>query len=235
MLLSSQAFSGFLNELSAKDIPAPSTAAEAPAPHTRSQPIRKDVNPHQVARQMQEQSSQIGLALVPEPTVDFSMLEVNPLNSWNSVNNFQVFAVTEISQGPAIDSGVLAGKKSNIIEPGNLREDTTKDLPHTENMPTIRDAEGTIKSATPLVNEDVELDPVAFALFFDSPRSSKTVEEDEQLAIFGNIPLEKVFHRIDLLVEDGDAETVAWARLEEMCFSLDNMCERISAFTSHIS
>src|SRR5437763_10380591 len=51
MLLSSQAFSSFLNELSLNGIPAPATAAASSQP--QPQPTKKDVNPHQATRQAQ--------------------------------------------------------------------------------------------------------------------------------------------------------------------------------------
>src|SRR5256885_6591869 len=66
MLLSSQAFSGFLNELSQNGMPAPSTtAATASQPQSQTQsqaqpqPTKKDVNPHQATRQAQNQQTQV--------------------------------------------------------------------------------------------------------------------------------------------------------------------------------
>src|SRR5882672_1378664 len=105
MLLSSQAFSGFLSELSTSGLPAPTSATTQTSNQPRPQPTRKDVNPHQAARQMHAQQPQIGMALLSESAVNFSVLDT-PANSWNtgiSSNDFQVFALTELPRGPAID------------------------------------------------------------------------------------------------------------------------------------
>jgi len=116
MLLSSQAFSGFLQELSQSGIPPPvqQRPTQQPTPQERpqSQAQRKDVNPHQAARQVQSQQPQIGMALMPETNIDLSLFDTPSWNSGINANDFQVFAVTELPEGPTLDLSV-ATEKSN--------------------------------------------------------------------------------------------------------------------------
>lgn len=233
MLLSSQAFSSFLTELSANGMPAPTTAATVSDP--KPQPNRKDVNPHQVARQLQNQ--QVGMTMVPEPVVDFSSLEVNPSGNWNSalnVNNFQVFAVSEIPEGPAIESEILAGK-SNLIMGCNEVEETTKDLPAIELLPLSKLETQPTDAVTPMINEDVYLDPVAFALFIDTPSTAKIMPLSNAVQESSISLNEKDAPHIDLILKDANSEAISLARLERMCSSLDAIGSRLSTFTSHLS
>ena len=232
MLLSSQAFSGFLNELSQNGMPAPSTAALA-APQPQPQPTKKDVNPHQAARQAQNQQTQVGMTIIPESTLDFSMLESIPTSNWNTglgMNSYQVCAVTEIPEGPAIDIGSLSGKKAHDITTSITS--AVKDYPVLQFPPVIK--QQAFSLPTTEVNKDAELDDVAFTLFVDQPTVSP-------LAIVGQPPKCDLpsSHTLSLsapsTTEDSEVEEDRWPTLENMCSTLDASFENLSTHTSHIS
>lgn len=114
MLLSSQAFSGFLSELSGTAPPSSTGNLQQPQTSLQSQSIPKDVNPHQVARQLQNKQQQIGMAIIPEQSVDFSLVETNPpSSSWNptiGLMNYPVYSLIELPDGPAVDVEILSAK-----------------------------------------------------------------------------------------------------------------------------
>ena len=224
MLLSSQAFSGFLNELSQNGLPAP-TITVAPQPQPLPQPTRKDVNPNQGARQVRNQQMQVGMTMIPETTVDFSMLDSN---NWNSMNSFQVCAVTEVPEGPVIDTSFLSGKNSTFSAP---LSSTSKDCPVLETPPVFQNKNVT-ESAT-IVDPDVELDEVAFTLFVDEPKSANvtSVTVEKQSII---LPSYKSLYP-QFILTDAVSDDQAWATLESMCSALDATCEQLSALTSHLS
>ena len=234
MLLSSQAFSGFLNDLSANGMPAPATTT-APA-QVKTQSHRKDVHPHPAVRQSQGQKAQVGMAMVPESAVDFSMLEIPASNNWNAslgMNNFQVCAVMDVPQGPAVDSALLSGKASNFVE---LRSELAKpkDLPVLESPPFQVDEKLTSAAAT-AINYDVDFDETAFSLFVDSSPAVPSATLPKSIACSGNHQLNEKPSLVNLVIEDSDGDDVTSARLERMCLRLDILCDRISAFTSHLS
>jgi hypothetical protein len=227
MLLSSQAFSGFLSELSTSGLPAPTSVPSQTPTQPRPQSTRKDVNPHQAARQMQTQQPQIGMALIPDSAVDFAILDT-PTNHWNSglsTNDFQVFAVTDLPQGPAIDFTNLSGKSTVVptasgkTEPAHIRERA----PFSCNN---------IAEPIVTVNEDVVLDEEEFTLFFDSP--TVTVSTVLPASVQLSCPLSslKTGLSIELVVRHDEEDPAA--RLSRMCASLDATCDRLASFTSHL-
>ena len=225
MLLSSPAFSGFLNELSANGGSVPSALQKTAAPQqaaSQQPPMRKDINPHQVARQLQNHQ-QVGMVMVPEPTVDISALDLNtPPNGWNSgidMNSFQVFAVTELPEGPTIDLGVLSGKSSTSTE---IKSVASKDIPVLSSIPPQP------KERVEEINVDPEIKlDESLSLFETSPVKSipspqsftpLTVQKPQQ---FG-------------LVTSDSTTTTATAKLEDLCAELDECCARLERFTSHL-
>lgn len=152
MLLSSQAFSGFLQELSQSGVPQQQQQAPTQRPsqsssqdRPQSQAQRKDINPHEAARRLssQQQQPQIGMALMPETNVDLSLYDTP---SWNPValqNDYHVFAVTELPEEPVIDFSHCSGK----IAPNTINVQPAKDLPM---LPQLPDA---VKLATSSENK----------------------------------------------------------------------------------
>jgi hypothetical protein len=135
MLLSSQAFSGFLQELSQSGQPLPQQTRQQPTQEriqTQAQPRtqRKDVGSHDATRQM-SQHAQVGMAMIPETNVDLSLYD----NSWNTAlpsNDFQVYAVTELPEPPVLDLAAVYEKPAPTT-----KSDTSKLLPP---LPTTCDA-----------------------------------------------------------------------------------------------
>jgi hypothetical protein len=233
MLLASPAFSNFLNDLSANGVPSlpeailqPQQALPVPQPQ---QQIRKDINPmHQ--RQMQGETQgnvPANMAVIPE-TDDFSA--VDPSSSWNSGLDFgfntQVFAVLELPQGPAVDhfdADILSGKSSSFVP-------TKSTMPVVEFTPKL-EVPAPAQAAIKLTAEEAA-DP-AFALFADAPSpSSSSDATSSTMQIFGAIPLEKAFARIELVVDheepsNASVSTAAVARFESLCASLDSLSSNI--------
>ncbi|MCJ1359716.1 MAG: hypothetical protein MMC33_009718 [Icmadophila ericetorum] len=242
MLLSSSAFSSFLNELSS-NVPAStnaSTAHSAPAIQQRTRVRqRKDVNPNQ---HIQSQNNlHAGMVLMPDTVMDFSTFQPTD-NAWNigmdfGFNNAQVFSVTEVPGGPAVDTpdfSLLSGKSPDAAEITFSSEDTKDDAPVIERMPLSSEKCGVIILEHFSDEEDFdESDPV-FALYADQP-ASKAVSIEEEYQVFGEIELEKAVARIDLYVYDGiDVSAVAMARFERICSSLDTAGARIESITGHL-
>jgi hypothetical protein len=232
MLLSSQAFSGFLNELSQNGMPAPAATAAAASSQPQPQPTKKDINPHQATRQAQNQPTQVGLTIIPETTVDFSMLDSTSTSNWNAgfgMNSFQVCAVTELPEGPAIDTDFLSGKKSF-----DLTESATsaaKDYPVLQFPPVTRQQDFDLPATR--VDENVEIDEAALTLFFD--QSKTTASAVVERAITSD---EASSHDLSTSVqpgtEDPATEEERWEKLERMCSILDASWEHLSAHISHI-
>lgn len=229
MLLSSSAFSGFLTELSSNGLPTPQQSQQPQASHAKPQPTRKDVNPHHAAQQIQNQP-QIGMAMIPEQNIDFSMLDA-PSNGWNSgMDSYSVFAVTELPRGPAVDTGIMSGKSSNFVEP----KSDVKDVPVVPSLPVIAQAE---EKSEAVEDTSVAFNAQEFPLFADAPPTTMNSSTADTTRIFGNIPTEKALAHIDLTVvsDTVDNDAVASARLERLCARLDATFDRIGAFVSHLT
>lgn len=257
MLLASPAFSTFLNDLSGS-VPSSSAPAQAssspgqtPTMKTEQIPSRphKDVNPHQATRQQarnsQPNDQQVGMILMPEPSADYTAFDTNN-PGWTDNNmdfslyDAQVFAVTEIPEGPSFDqlnSDILSGKSSNIVGPYAANKD---EIPVIELMPSLpSEAENVIEANES--NDDIEFDESdpAFALFADSLSTSQPTPLEPQEQIFGSIGVEKAFGRVELVLEDDlcDDEQVSSAtmeRFQRLCSIMEAASERISAVTSHL-
>ena len=233
MLLSSQAFSGFLNELSQNGMPAPSTIA-AVASQPQPQPTKKDINPHQATRQAQNQQTQVGMTIVPESTVDFSMLDSTPTSNWNTgfgLNSFQVCSVTDLPEGPAIDTDSMAGKKLyDIITKSSTSE--AKDYPVLQFTPIIKQQSFSPPAAD--VSANVELDEAGFTLFVDQPRATHSAIV-KQTSASNCTALHELSATAQPATVEPESEEDRWEKLENMCSILDASCEHLSAHTSHIS
>ena len=257
MLLSSSAFSSFLNDLSTNPTSiasaiTPAPAASAPGQQL-SQNIRKDANPHQRQLQVHAQSSaQVGMTLVPDTAVDFSVFD--PTNAvWGAgmdydFSNTQVFALLELPEGPVMDNvdiGLLSGKSSNTkgsYSNGELKEDT----PIIERMPvTLKKTEDFHDTSDVSQEDELDASNPAFALFIDYPAPitsphSHTVCTESDYRFFGTIEPEKAFARLDLIVneecpsENGVVASAVMARFERLCSEVEAVSQRIAALISHL-
>ena len=253
MLLSSPAFSSFLNDLSANSVPASSTSPPSQADASiqqsqqqQQQQLRKDVNPHQQQMQLQQdESAQVGMVLMPETNMNFSAME--PINSWgigmNYGYNAQVFSVTEIPEGPAAD--LLAGKSQDPV--ARFLTEGKDDRPSIEPIPSaqkVDDNAGKMVEEEAAVDDDVDFDESdpAFALFVDTPTTtSAAMTSESQYQIFGSIGLEKAVARLDLIIEDSSSnskdqsvDSEVMTRFLTICSSLDAASDRIARITSHL-
>lgn len=231
MLLSSQAFSGFLNELSQNGMPAPTTASASSQP--QPQPTKKDVNPHQATRQAQNQPTQVGMTIIPETTVDFSMLDSTPTSNWAAgfgMNSFQVCSVTQLPEGPAIDTEFLSGKKPFDVSKSSTS--AAKDYPVLEFPHIIRQPDTDLPAAR--LDESVELDEGAFTLFFDQPRAPAPAIVERARTIDPMSSNELSAHA-QTVTEEPESEEERWKKLERMCATLDASWEHLSVHTSHMS
>jgi len=221
MLLSSQAFAGFLQELSQSGLPAPNTQtntqqqkqAARPQPQPQSKPRRKDVTSNDASHQMQVQQPQIGMALIPEVPIDLSAFQ--PSNAWMTAlptsSDFQVYAVTELPEAPVLDLDALSGKPDSIFS----RPASAKNVPKLPEWSVSSFKPTETRSSE--VDETVTLDREAFALYFDMPLvSDGSVESTET--------------QDDELSE----EQQAW-ELKKMCNDLDEACARIAKYTVHMN
>ena len=237
MLLSSQAFSGFLNELSASGVPTPSPNDNASQAQAKPKQTRKDINPHEAMRQANQHKPRVATATVSKTPTDFSMLEITS-NTWDTphnMNDFQVFSVTEMPNWPAIDCGYLSGKKSNFVET-ECPFDAVKDIPIIQSSPRIS------ASATPAViidtpDESVDLDEIIFALFFDNGVRSLPVSSAGIDISFDTPLIWKESQPVHLVVgnaDNSDMEILAISRLTSLCAALNATGERLAAWTSHL-
>ena len=155
-------------------------------------------------------------------------------NNWNVGVDFgfnpQVFSVTELPQGPAVDSidvGVLSGKSERCEMPEIFSEKK-------ESVPAIETPPSAIKEEPEFVErDDVELDESdpAFALFADALTISKPSEPIYQ--IFGPIDFEKAVEHFEIVVDDtpsnhdGVVSASTMARFERLCTDLESTSEKL--------
>jgi hypothetical protein len=230
MLLSSPSFSGFLDTLTPNVAVAPQQAAPAPVEQVQveTRQMRKDINPYAAQQQMQNQ--QINLAIIPEHTMDFSMLDLNTDGGFSYQP--QVFSVLEMPE-VAIDTTVLSGKTSNFIGSTFDSDDEKVEIPVIERMPV---KEIIPVEVAPIVDDEFDADPT-FALFSHSVSSSTQSSPKLGLApLFGGIEPEKALARIELVdaAEMEIKEAIAAVRIERLCSSLDDVAARLESMTLHL-
>jgi hypothetical protein len=218
MLLSSQAFSGFLQELSQSGLPPPNLQKNMQQPkpvqtqpQSQPQPMKKDVSSNAASQQ-----PQIGMALIPETPVDFSVLQ--PSNGWMNVlptNDYHVYAVTELPTPPMLDLESLSGKTSSTK--GSSK--ASKEVPRLPELPPP------MVTSTPVevskVDESVTLDPDSFALYFNSSDSDIHCSSEGEYST-----LAEEYANI--------SEEECMANLKKMCGDLDDSCVKLAKFTSHM-
>lgn len=235
MLLSSPSFSDFLDRLSSNPHQLPSAQPSQPQHEQRQLP--KDVNPYNG----RSSNQQIGMAMIPEQTMDLSMLNLDSADSFNFQP--QVYAVLETPEPAVIDTSVLSGKTSNFVG-AQLDADEKIEMPVIEKAPVApaQQPKSVEAVATPVVDEDFENDP-AFALYHDIPAAEEheaPVELDTQgfshADIFGGIEPEKVLARYELVdaTEEEATATLAMARVQRISASLESVATRLEMLTVNL-
>ncbi|OAA71271.1 bZIP transcription factor, bZIP-1 [Cordyceps fumosorosea ARSEF 2679] len=226
MLLSSPSFSNFLDHLSTNSAAIPQAPIKVEAqPEQEQAQIPKDTNPY--GNQSQQQ---IGMAMIPEQSMDYSMLALDGYN-------FQptVFVVDTPEIPAPIDAGVLAGKTSNFVE--SFSEEEKVDAPVIE-RPVKRETVEPAEAA--VVNEEFESDP-DYALFHAQPstpanESSVSSESLSHIDVFGGIEAEKVLSRYELVdvTEVERSSAYAMARVQHIAASAESVMARLELLTREL-
>lgn len=257
MLLSSPAFSTFLNDLSGTGAPAsiPEHArpqTQTPTPRPQSATPHKDVNPNQITSRHSQGSQQnnmhVGLTMIPEESSsDYNAaVAMNP--SYNNNLDFgglydaQVYAITSVPEGPAvdlIDFTMLHGKRTNPVSPYSDTDDSKNEIAALDSMPVANKAEMPEPLDVPSEEDDIDISDPVFALFVDRPSTSlpcTACSAAPKDCIFGEIELEKAFGRVELILEEDVNErtrisSATIERFERLCSRLDASSASITAIT----
>ncbi|KAL7808899.1 hypothetical protein V8C26DRAFT_412683 [Trichoderma gracile] len=226
MLLASPSFSSFLDKLSSESSVAAQPQVKAEPQQSPEQRAVKDVNPFGA----QASQQQIGMAMLPEQNLDFSM--------FNAVDPFyqpQVFVVETAEVPSSIESSILSGKTCSFVEQAFQSDDDKVEVPTIE-RPVEK---APVAKAEPApVDEEFEADP-EFALFHSESASPCPVSTDldtESLShvdIFGGIEPEKMLSRIELVdaTEEEYTAAFAMARVQSISASIGSVVSRLELLT----
>ncbi|RGP64113.1 hypothetical protein FLONG3_9659 [Fusarium longipes] len=219
MLLSSPSFSNFLDNLSSNPAAAQQTPQLKVEPQPEQRQVPKDINPYNAQQSSQHQ---IGMAMIPEQNMDFSMLTLD--GSFNFQP--QVFVVDTPEVPDVIDAAVLSGKSSNFVEPIFDIEEEKLEVPAIE-RPVAKPEVSEPVDAAP-IDAEFESDP-EFALFHteaattaESPKEFDS-EGLSHVDIFGGVESDKVLARLEL-IDAGEQEctaALAMARVQRISACCD--------------
>lgn len=239
MLLSSPSFSDFLERLSTNPAQLPQGI---PQPEQQQQQAvhqtPKDVNPY--ASQQHAQRQHIGVAMMPEQPMDFSMIGGVDADAYNYQP--QVYAVLETPEAPVtIETDALSGKTSNFVTSSLDSEDDKVVMPVIEQAPIFEEKATAPKApeVPVVVDEEFESDP-EFALYHNTPSVQCTestevdVDEQAEIDIFGGIQSEKILARYELLdaTEEEQTATLAMVSVQRRLASLEAVFARLEMLTS---
>jgi len=239
MLLSSQAFSGFLSELSGTAPPSPARNPSQSKTRAKPQPSNKDINPHQITSQLQKQHQQNGMATIADQTLDFSLTDnASSAQSWNtglSLTNFPVYALTSLPEGPALDIGKLSGKADD--GPFQPVRSVKCDMPIIERSPFVfGEVDALPSNANNIHHHVVETDESALSLYAEPANHScpsVSLPRAAHPAADPKLGSSGCFGPASGVVDDTESATAA--RLVLTCSRLDALSERIAAVTSHLA
>ncbi|KJZ71971.1 hypothetical protein HIM_08651 [Hirsutella minnesotensis 3608] len=233
MLLASPSFSNFLDHMSTNPAAMSSAPQVKVEPQTQVQgqtSIRKDVNPYSGQNSQQQQ---IGMAMIPEQPVDFSMLSID--SSANYIFQPRVYVV-DTPELPAIDSSVLSGKTTDIIQETLLPEEEAKTDAPVINHP-VEEVDEVESICQVPIDEEFESDP-EFALFHSETTSkSQSAAIDTELVdctdIFNGIEPEKVLSRFELVdaTEEDKLATLAMDRVQRISAHMESVVSRLEILT----
>ncbi|KAI3327802.1 hypothetical protein HD806DRAFT_335365 [Xylariaceae sp. AK1471] len=234
-LLSTPSFSSFLDHLSANPDALPQARPQMEQRQSEPTQVPKDVNPYNSINQGQHQ--QIGMVMIPEQNMDFSMLN---LNSDGFTYQPQVFSVLETPELPEIDTETLTGKSSDFIGDSPVSDSDKTDAPIMEvpvpsiiEKPQVPDVHA---EATPTEKTVSNLDGDIFDDEDSSVPSSGPFELDTDgfsaVDIFGGIEPEKAFARYELInsSEEEKVASMAFRRMERLAASLKATISRLERF-----
>lgn len=236
MLLGSPAFSSFLESISTD--PAAAAQGTPIKSEPRQQPqgmshTRKDVNPLGG-----QQLQQIGMAMVPDQSIDFSMLSLGS----NTAYSFQpqVFVVETPDMPSAIDASVLSGKVQDFVEETLLSgEDGKMEVPAIER--SAESAEPFESTEELPVDNEFECDP-EFDLFHSEPakiRSHPTASDtnyQESHDIFSSSDTDEKHSECAFLdsTKQNTRATEAMARVQRLCANTESVLSRLELLTTNL-
>lgn len=227
MLLASPSFSSFLDALSSNPASIPPTQPQIEQRQPEPTQVPKDPNPYNSINSGQQQ--QIGMVMIPEQSLDFSMMDMNPGGPFSYQP--RVFAVLETPELPEIDTNTLIGKSSNFVGESPTSDGDKTDAPSLEApVPSSIDKpQSPDVSAEPPAAEKVAAD-LDSDIFDDdehsTPSSSCPLELDTNgfsaVDVFGGIEPEKAFSRYELVDSSQEEKVACMAlrRVERLAASL---------------
>jgi hypothetical protein len=221
MLLSSPSFSGFLETLSQN--PASVSAPVQQQPQQQQQTerkVRKDVNPYAAQQQMQHQH--IGMTMIPEQHIDFSMMDLNADAFQYQPQVFSVLSMPET----ILDAETLSGKSH--FAPTFASDNEKVELPIIERSPAPT---APVEAVTEVVDEKFDAEFALFSASPSTPATSKPQELDIS-ALISSISVKPVQYK--LVVESTTSEdevAAAMRRVERLSASLDRMTESLQSLT----
>ena len=197
-------------------------------PEPRQQQIRKDVNPYiaqQQAQQIQNmnQDMNINFAILPEQTMDFSMLDLVNQDYMFQPQVFSVHSVPEFT----FDSSILSEKPSH--------EETYVEEDAKDSIPIFTPAKSTavvLEKTEQVIDEAFDANP-QFELFVSSTAAAES-ESAEELpldveALVANIKPAKAFLNFELVSEQ--ETNAAMRRVKRLQASLDTVTARLEKLT----
>lgn len=243
MLLKSPAFNDFVQDIGGSVNSVASSASRKSPVKTEAEEsaVPKDVNPNQA--EQQQNTPYIGMTMIPEHSMDLNSLAINA-NAWAGnadlgLYDAQVFAVTSVPEGPAIDEfqfANLSGKSSDFTGLSTNSLDKKAETPSIEPMPVAEPAEPAAEAIVPSEDDDdFDASDPAFILYTDSP-TTPSASAQTQAPLFGPIQPEKAFGRVELILEDEETNEIevslaALLTFERMCSNLEDLSNSIAART----
>jgi hypothetical protein len=183
------------------------------------------------------ENTHVGMTMVPEPQLDFSVLNLNNNgngNNWGVNNSFnfqqpRVFAVTELPEGPCnpLDTEAMSGKGYSAIF-------NAEDSPAEEVKADYPVIERPAPSTAAAVEEEMEDEDAEYDLYYSSPAPSAAAtvsapREDHEV-LFTNP--EKAFAHYSLVISDEVNEARLAERLERKIAAMSPAMQRIADITS---
>lgn len=241
MLLSSPSFSNFLDHLSQNPAahpqqPQQQQQQQQPAPKIERQPepqqVPKDANPYTATQHTQQQT--VGMVMIPEQAMDFSMLNIE-----NESFNYQpqVFTVLETPDMPQFDASVLSGKACSTDDDVPASDDEKVEA-HAIESPvsaSMEDSQVEESSADTICAKVTDLDGDIYddEITASHAPAKLDISHPSMIDIFGGIEPEKAFARYELVdasEEELAADMVA-KRVERLSASLEASLSKLERLT----
>ncbi|KAF4123763.1 hypothetical protein GMORB2_6464 [Geosmithia morbida] len=245
MLLSSPSFSNFLDDLSSNPAAASASASQGAAPVKMEPQQQQQQQQQQGERQQpkdvgsygsQQSQQQIGMAMIPEQAMDFSMLTLDGAYNFQP----QVFVVDNLDIASPIDTAVLSGKTTNFVDQSLPESDDDKMEIHAIERAPVDNNDNKATTSAP-IDEEFESDP-DFALYHSEPIETITNKQEEQdddelsANIFGGVVPEKVLARYQLVdaTEEEASAAVSMARVQRISENVESIVSRLELLTMDI-